>query len=133
MPRTRAEYNKYLRNYMNERWIKRRSLAIDLLGGCCWQCGDKDDLEFDHINPEDKTFTIARGSSFSNKRFWKELQKCQLLCKHHHIEKTSKEQSVEHGGGITGKRNCYCDLCAPLKRVYNRERKRRVRGVVAAL
>ena len=27
-------------------------------------------------------------------------------------------QSVDHGGGKTGKRNCRCDLCRPLKNKY---------------
>jgi hypothetical protein len=56
--------------------------------------------------------------SYSTVRFWLEVRKCALRCKECHKKKTSAEASVEHGGGLTGKRNCYCDLCAPLKKAY---------------
>ena len=56
-----------------------------------------------------------------------ELAKCQLLCQPHHLEKTIRERSVGHGEGLTGKRNCRCELCGPLKLAYNREFKKRKR------
>jgi hypothetical protein len=51
-----------------------------------------------------------------------------LRCKRHHRIKTTNELSVEHGGGVTGKRNCYCDLCKPLKAEYNRTWRERRRN-----
>ena len=38
-------------------------------------------------------------------------------------------QPVDHGGGKTGKRNCLCDLCRPLKNKYASDaRKAKPRG-----
>jgi 5-methylcytosine-specific restriction endonuclease McrA len=72
---------------MKKRWEKRRRLAINYLGGECVVCGTDLNLEFDHINPETKICSIARASSFSEERFWNEVDKCQLLCHEHHIKK----------------------------------------------
>ena len=81
-------YNVYSRNYMRERWARRRASAIQQLGGCCARCGVTDNLEFDHIDPSTKSFTIAKGSSASEVKFQAELEKCQLLCVECHKEKT---------------------------------------------
>jgi hypothetical protein len=109
--------------YMKERWKQRRQKAIEYLGGRCIQCGTTENLEFDHIDPSTKVATIAKISAASEQRFWAEVDKCQLLCSTHHREKTIQGKSVEHGQGMTGKRNCYCELCKPLKQAYNKARK----------
>lgn len=124
----RDTYNAYLNDYMKDRWKKRRAKAVEYLGGVCVKCGSSEELEFDHIDPETKSFTIAAGSSFSEERFWPEVDKCQLLCKDHHIEKSSRESSVGHGEGLTGKKNCFCDLCRPKKNEYVRNWKRKKRS-----
>lgn len=76
-----------------------------------------------------KSFNIAKILASAPKaRYEAELAKCQLLCKKHHIRKTSSELTVGHGGGLTGVKSCWCDLCAPLKREYTnnwRKEKRR--------
>lgn len=95
MAQTRDEYNEYLRVYMNNRWDRRRSEAESRLGGRCVFCGTSNGLQFDHIDPTTKLFTIAKGSSFSEERFWREVDKCQLLCRNCHDVKHSAERSVK--------------------------------------
>lgn len=71
--------------------------------GCC-MCGYNTHsvaLDFDHIDPSDKKFTIARRIDLSTlKTLFKEIRKCQVLCanchrirtfeeKHHSISRTS--------------------------------------------
>jgi len=123
----RENYNKYMRDYMKERYHRLRAEAVRILGEKCAVCGSTENLEIDHINRADKKIDLGKLTSVSRERFLNELQVCQLLCEAHHLEKTRRESSVEHGGGKTGKRNCYCDLCAPLKRAYARERRQSTR------
>lgn len=47
-------------------------------------CTEHADLHFHHIDPKEKQFTIARGSSFNDAKFWEEIEKCQLMCETHH-------------------------------------------------
>lgn len=110
--------NEYMREYMLCRYHERRAEAIALLGGKCVECGTTENLQFDHIDPKLKTMSVSKLWSVSKERYLKEIQLCQLLCKTHHIEKTRRERSVEHGQGLTGKRNCRCELCRPLKNAY---------------
>ena len=87
-------YNSAMNDYMKRRWQKRRSLAIDFLGGKCNHCGDTDRelLEFDHVDPATKVCNVARASSFSELRFWEEVRKCQLLCPPCHKRKTASQR-----------------------------------------
>ncbi len=87
------------------------------LGGSCTVCLSTSNLEIDHIKPEFKKYEISAIWS-SRDRLYEELKKCQLLCKDCHLEKTIRERSLGHGKGLTGKRNCRCSLCAPLKNEY---------------
>lgn len=113
--------NSYMNEYMKRRYRQRRELAFKILGGKCVLCGSVDNLEIDHIERSYQIFNFSKTWNCAIKDFIEELAYCQLLCKPHHKEKSDKEQSVEHGEGLTGKRNCYCDLCRPLKQKYNRE------------
>lgn len=90
-------YNKDMNAYMKRRWVSRRASAVEYLGGVCARtdCLISDELEFDHIDPDTKFCSIARASSFSEKRFWEEVEKCQLLCVEHHKEKTKQDQAKE--------------------------------------
>lgn len=117
---SRESYNEYQRVYQLERYHRRRAQAIEKLGGECVVCGFQEDLEFDHIDPQLKSFSVSSLWSSSESKFWPEIEKCQLLCKEHHQEKTSAEQSVEHGKGLTGKKSCRCELCGPLKNEHSR-------------
>lgn len=98
----KEKYNEYMRNYLRERWLKRRATAIMVLGGRCVECLSTEDLEFDHIDPAEKSFTIAKASTWSDTRFWAELEKCQLLCKNCHADKTSQYLKILFKGRIPG-------------------------------
>jgi len=119
----RDNYNAYMREYMLKRYHKRRSESIEKLGGKCVVCGSTENLEIDHIDRTTKTMNISGLWSANIVRYEAELKLCQLLCEEHHKQKTRRENSVDHGEGKTGKRNCYCELCATLKRTYARERR----------
>jgi 5-methylcytosine-specific restriction endonuclease McrA len=86
----------YMREYMKKRWERRRIDAISVLGGKCVRCNSNSDLHFHHIDPATKLFTIARGSSFSEKRFWAEIDKCQLLCYDCHRDEHYRRKYSEH-------------------------------------
>lgn len=61
---------------------------VEYKGGCCQNCGYKKSnsaLEFHHINPIEKDFTIA-GKSYSYERLKKEADKCIMICSNCHIE-----------------------------------------------
>jgi hypothetical protein len=129
--KTKSEYNGYMGEYMLSRYHALMAEARESLGGKCVACGITDELEFDHIDPATKSFAISHGWSSKPDIFWAEVRKCQLLCKPHHLEK-SEEQSVGHGQGLTGKRNCLCDKCRPLKNAYNRAQDAKRRAERAA-
>lgn len=116
-----------MRTYMLERYHRRRNKAIELLGGICVDCGVSSSLEFDHIDPKDKAFNVAKAfTSMAETKLWKELQKCVLRCSDCHSKKTNGvDNAVGHGEGKTGKRNCRCDLCKPLKNAYAMNFRRR--------
>lgn len=116
-------YNADMNAYMKARWEKRRLTAIEYLGGVCVVCGIASDLEFDHIDPETKYKSIAKLSSASEVKFKAELDKCQLLCHTHHVEKHS---TATHGSlGMWTHHRCRCDICTAAMRKYNREAKQR--------
>lgn len=107
--------NKYMNNYMKERWRRRRQNAIVQLGGECADCGSIENLQFHHVNG--KEFTIASGSSFSAVRFKEELKKCVLVC----VDCHKRKHSMKHG---TVNRKCKCDLCRNAYNAYMREWKK---------
>lgn len=118
MRKDRDSYNEYMRGYLNDRYARKREEAITILGGKCVICGSIENLEIDHKDRRTKSFEISKLWSKNRSEYLMELRKCQLLCYDHHKEKTSNERSVEHGGGLSGKRNCPCDLCRTKKSEY---------------
>lgn len=86
--KNKEEYNSYMKEYMARRWEKRRSDAIEQLGGKCVSCGRVEDLQFDHINSKDKAFYISKNPSIKESIWQEELKKCQLLCQDCHIKKS---------------------------------------------
>lgn len=102
-------------------------MALDYLGGVCVVCGADDNLQFDHIDPSTKEFSIAPGLRYSWSRVLVELDKCQLLCKEHHWEKTRKDRRLNDGKhGIIGmytNNKCRCTECRRAWAEYHRKKK----------
>lgn len=70
----------------------RLRIARVYLGGCCAVCKSVDSLEFDHVDPETKEFDISTGAWRATEvAFWREVEKCQLLCRDHHTLKTRND------------------------------------------
>jgi 5-methylcytosine-specific restriction endonuclease McrA len=114
----------YHRHYNRNRYHRWREDMITELGGKCIKCGSKENLQFDHINPDSKKFGIGHIWSLSKERQYEEIRKCQLLCSKCHRLKTNKELtkkarplSVMHGTA-TGyqKFRCRCDSCKAWRR-----------------
>ena len=130
----RSCYNEHMRVYMLDRYHRRRKEWVTKLGGLCIDCGSQDNLEFDHSIASSKTFNIAKAlAGFSEKRIVEEMSKCVLRCKSCHIKKSLTKRDmriVDHGEGKTGKYNCRCDLCRPLKNAYAREHKNKRKNQV---
>ena len=67
---------------------KEKIELVKYKGGCCEKCGyDKsyEALQFHHVNPSEKDFTIS-GKSYGVERLKKEVDKCVLVCANCHIE-----------------------------------------------
>lgn len=120
---------EYMKKYMKERYHRRKSAAIKKLGGRCVTCNSENNLEIDHVNPDEKSFVLAKAlSGWSESRVQEELEKCQLLCVDCHKKKTRKELSIrfnqreywEHGT-LSGVRYCRCELCLNAKKEYMKE------------
>lgn len=100
----RDHYHKYGSKY-RERAVERnrriknklRKLMLEYLENrSCEKCGMSDlrVLEFDHIDPTTKSFSIA-GAITSTRSWGKiliEIDKCQILCANCHKIKTAEEQ-----------------------------------------
>jgi hypothetical protein len=73
--------------------VRRRARVRDLLiieaGGCCAICGFDEHpaaLQFHHVDPGQKSFTIRNGDTRSLERMRKEAGKCVLLCANCHAK-----------------------------------------------
>lgn len=87
---------------------------IYLLGGKCVKCNTTEKLEFDHINPKNKNFSIgSKIRSFSKEKLLEELEKCQLLCRSCHKEKNKIDNGEAKCGSLAmyTHHRCRCDLC----------------------
>tara|TARA_B100001250_G_scaffold27820_1_gene22890 strand:+ start:216 stop:1094 length:879 start_codon:yes stop_codon:yes gene_type:complete len=91
----REELNEY-----NKEWTRnRKNLIKEKMGGKCVICGATENLQFDHINPLEKSYNIS--TNFFRQDVDEELAKCQLLCSRCHLEKTKNDWS---SGVLTEKR-----------------------------
>lgn len=116
-----------MKAYMAKRRKERREKLLDMGGGKCVECGSKNDLHIDHKDPRTRSFTLSgAGLDKSWDKILDEFKKCQLLCSKCHMKKNVESdwsRVVDHGQGLTGKKNCRCKLCAPLKDAYNKKYK----------
>lgn len=121
--------------YRQRRLLKAR----EYLGGVCVVCRTCEQLEFDHIDASSKEIEIANAiaNGWSWKRLVTELEKCQLLCVTHHIEKSKREGDLkkeawnkgDHHGSHHGAYvvKCPCDPCKQYKIDRNTARRRALR------
>jgi hypothetical protein len=79
----------------NKRRQKLKEQAKEKLGGKCVWCGTTENLEFDHIDPAHKKLTIGKIDC-SLELWWKEVEKCRLLCKSCHKEHSDAEMAAKH-------------------------------------
>lgn len=128
--RNKSNYNSYQKIYQLKRYHDRRQQAIEHLGSKCSICDSTSDLEIDHIDYQNKSFSIGKLWSVSSDRFWLELNKCQLLCFQHHKKKTLDEDKIRrpitHGKYWAAyKCKCTCNLCLDYKNTYNFQRRQK--------
>ena len=72
----------------------RLALLLESKGGCCEKCSSTKKLEFDHIDPSTKLFDVSAGLLRKMSSLWAEVEKCQLLCRECHIEKSASELKI---------------------------------------
>ena len=117
----------YLRDYLPKWRERRRQYALAKLGGKCVRCGTRENLDFDHIDPDTKVSDIGRMWQKSKAAFEAELPKCQLLCKTCHREKTRENGDLlwaQHGGfTFAFRKKCKCATCLEFRAEVNRKRK----------
>ena len=104
------------KQYDIDRYYKRMQEMRDYLGDCCSRCKVTVDLEIDHIDPSLKSFTLSDKWTASWNELVPELDKCQLLCKKCHLEKTS----TTHGKRRMYMRGCRCTDCKKAQSNYMR-------------
>lgn len=131
-----TSYLEDIRAYNREKYHEYRQRNLRYVSGGtepkCATCGAVEELEFDHIDPEKKSFSVSGMKSLRNPEFRAELDKCQVLCRACHEEKTRQEHLAEGftHGTIYGfmKRKCECADCSQKKREWHdaRNAKRRV-------
>jgi len=126
--------NEYMKTYMANRRKTRRQKLFDLSGSECVDCGSPDDLELNHKDPTTKSFTLSgAGLDRSWKSILEELDKCEVVCKTCHDEKTKQQWRdgaiTPWNKGIRGEyyhgtarmyheMTCRCDRCKTAKRLY---------------
>lgn len=82
------------RKHKDKNRLKQRLLIYNfLLEHPCVQCGETDPivLDFDHLDPKEKSFNVSKAINHSGKGIIKEMEKCQVLCANCHRRKTAKQ------------------------------------------
>lgn len=104
-----------------------KAFALNLLGGKCVECGTKERLHFDHIDPSTKLYNIALILHYNREILTAELKKCQLLCSSHHGMKTARDNGrVGSVHGTVSRYNnhgCRCLACTVANTERMRERR----------
>jgi 5-methylcytosine-specific restriction endonuclease McrA len=133
MHRDKEKWNAYIREYQKEKYVQRKDMYLEKLGGKCVLCDSTESLEFDHIDATTKSFTFTtKIATLSIEKLDAEAEKLQLLCNKCHKEKTaasSDDGSVGHGQGNSGKRNCPCAPCKAKKAEYMKSKQKQYNSV----
>lgn len=112
---------KSRQRYDRDRLRYRRKLLEGLLGGKCIDCDVTSRLEFHHLDPTEKLFDISSTLTAPWAILVLEAEKCVLVCKPHHIERSP--QSLH--GTRSGYTNLKCreECCRAANREYFRQRR----------
>ncbi len=110
---------------MLKRYHSRRASILEQLGGQCKACVSKENLEIDHIDPDQKSHELAgKLSSLAKLKLEAEIEKCQLLCGDCHTEKTLVDngfQRTTHGTTtMYCHHKCRCEICRTANSVRSR-------------
>lgn len=127
MRKDKTAYNEYMKDYMAERYRKRRAHYLEVLGGKCAICGSDHGLEIDHKIAADKSFDVGKAlASMATAKLEAELTKCQLLCYDCHQKKSINDAGNRRWkhGTLSGYRWCKCPQCKEAKANYMRTYKR---------
>ncbi len=84
---TEKKEKNYIKVKVHRQKIKKRS--VEYLGGECSKCGYNEciwALEFHHLNPLEKDFSVSRYQYLSWNKIKVELDKCILVCANCHRE-----------------------------------------------
>lgn len=103
-----------------QHYHRKRAEMIKLLGGKCKHCGATENLEFDHVDRDKKEFNISRLYGLSMDKLKPELDKCQILCKPCHLEKTREVDGLKM---VHGKDSMYRHAkcrCVPCKEAHSK-------------
>ena len=87
----RAECKFCHSSYMKQKYQEKKNIVQELKSQCkCAKCGDDRGyvLEYHHVNPEEKEYTIARltSNNYTLDKVYDEIQKCIVLCANCHRE-----------------------------------------------
>lgn len=113
--------NGYQKKYQKKRYHERMTEAKKLLGGKCSVCSSTKSLELDHKNPDNKSFNVSDLWSCPEDEFKREVRKCRLLCRKHHLENTGKQRE---NGEVKSK---------PGKSEYGKDKRKKASARLAVL
>jgi len=87
--RTEEEKKKINYAHVKDFRVRIKERAVEYKGGKCVICGyDRciKALEFHHVNPEEKDFTLGSNTNIAWEKVRKEIEKCILVCANCHRE-----------------------------------------------
>ena len=121
---------RYRDRVIEAHWLKKNKCNVcGLKKGAKDENGNKIKFELDHINPEEKSYTITEFiKSFPWEEVLVELDKCQLLCYDCHKKKTAPLKGKNHGLTML-RTGCKCEICKKAGREYMKEYRKKKRGV----
>jgi 5-methylcytosine-specific restriction endonuclease McrA len=117
---------EYHREYSRKYYTKIRSELINKLGGKCRVCGSINSLEFDHVDPTIKKFSIGKFLSYPKEEIEKEVSKCRLLCEMCH----NKRHEGLHGTYPKYTHGCRCIDCTKVNTERSRQYRLRKKGLI---
>jgi hypothetical protein len=94
-----VDKDNYMKDHtkrLRDRCARHRSFVtrVKLKYGCC-KCGYNkcsNALHFNHLNPEDKEFTVGAMMRYSLDKIKNEMRKCEILCANCHAEHSYEEK-----------------------------------------